>query len=324
MLGRRPTYFEHCQQTRHGERLTVVADASTVYASFSADFCQAELRHPDSSVSGPRGLNLVTKKMADRIKFLGTAGARFVMIKQLRSSAGTWISLEDKNLLLDPGPGTLLRCAKSSPPLDPTKLDAIILSHQHIDHANDVNIMIEAMTEGGYSKKGALFAPRSALEDDPIVLKYVREYLNEVHVLKEGATYLLGNVEISAPLRHVHPVETYGIVFKIRRYTISFIVDTRFFPELIEKYRGSDLVVVNVVRHEGKGEKKLDVDHLNLEGAKNVIKGIRPKQAILTHFGFTMIRSKPWVAASEVEKETGIKTIAASDGIEFDLEKELV
>jgi phosphoribosyl 1,2-cyclic phosphodiesterase len=270
--------------------------------------------------------------MADKIKFLGTAGARFVVAKQLRSSAGTWITLEDRNLLLDPGPGTLVRCAKSRPPLDPTKLDAMILSHQHIDHANDVNIMIEAMTTGGYSKKGVLFAPRSALENDPIVLTYVREYLEEIHILKEGATYTMGNVEISAPLRHIHPVETYGIVFRTPKYTISFIVDTRFFPELIEKYKGSDLVVVNVVRHEGEGEKKLDVgsrppvwvDHLNLEGAKKVIRGIRPRQAILTHFGLTMIRSKPWEVATEVEEETGVKTIAAGDGMEFDLEKELV
>ena len=255
---------------------------------------------------------------------MGTAGARFVVAKQLRSSAGTWVTLEDKNILLDPGPGTLVRCAKSRPRLDPTKLDAIILSHQHIDHANDVNIMIEAMTTGGYSKKGVLFAPRSALEDDPIVLRYVRDYLHEVRLLEEGVTHELGRIKISTPLRHIHPVETYGIVFRTPRYTISFIVDTRFFPALIEKYKASDLVVVNVVRHEGKGEKKLDVDHLNLEGAKKLIKGTRPKQAILTHFGFTMIRSKPWEVAAEVEKDTGIKTIAASDGMEFDLGKQLL
>ncbi|UCB52854.1 MAG: hypothetical protein JSV10_01825, partial [Candidatus Zixiibacteriota bacterium] len=66
--------------------------------------------------------------MANKIKFLGTAGARFVVTKQLLSTAGTWITLEGKNVLLDPGPGTLVRCARSRPPLDPTKLDAIILS----------------------------------------------------------------------------------------------------------------------------------------------------------------------------------------------------
>jgi len=267
--------------------------------------------------------------MADKIKFLGTAGARIVVAKQLRSSAGTWITLDEKNLLLDPGPGTLVRCAKSKPPLDPTQLDAIILSHQHIDHANDVNIMIEAMTNGGFSKKGALFAPRSALENDPIVLKYVREYINEILILKEGSSYSLGSVEISTPLRHIHPVETYGIVLESSKYTISFIVDTRFFPALIAKYKKSDLIVINVVRYDGmnrmvhtdgKGGKRLDVDHLNLEDAIKIIKGIKPKQAILTHFGMTMVKSKPWEIASQIEQEIGIKTTAASDRMEFNLQ----
>jgi len=247
-------------------------------------------------------LDRAFQKMTDKIKFLGTAGARMVVAKQLRSSAGTWITLDEKNLLLDPGPGTLVRCAKSRPALDPTQLDAIILSHQHIDHANDVNIMIEAMTNGGFSKKGALFAPLSALENDPIVLRYAREYVNQIHILKEGSSHTLGSIEKSS------------------KYVISFIVDSRFFPDLITKYKKSDLIVINVVRYDGKGGKKLDVDHLNLMDVKRIITGIKPKQAILTHFGMTMVRSKPWEVASQIEQEIGIKTIAASDGMEFDLE----
>ncbi|MFN7171153.1 MAG: hypothetical protein ACK4NT_07985, partial [Candidatus Omnitrophota bacterium] len=59
----------------------------------------------------------------DFIKFLGTAGARFVMIRQLRASGGLWISSGDINVLIDPGPGSIVRCASSRPKLDPSKLD---------------------------------------------------------------------------------------------------------------------------------------------------------------------------------------------------------
>ena len=94
-----------------------------------------------------------------KIKFLGTAGARIVMIKQLRSSGGLWLNLEDTRILIDPGPGSLVRCLKSRPRLDPTQLDAIILTHKHLDHSGDVNVMIEAMTGGGFKKKGSFFCP---------------------------------------------------------------------------------------------------------------------------------------------------------------------
>jgi len=94
----------------------------------------------------------------DHIKFLGTAGARFVVARQLRASAGVFIKMKGSNIILDPGPGTLVRCAKSKPPIDIAALDAVILSHAHIDHTNDANILIDAMTGGGLKKRGILFA----------------------------------------------------------------------------------------------------------------------------------------------------------------------
>lgn len=61
------------------------------------------------------------------IKFLGTAGGRFVVAKQLRSSAGTFISAKGKNVIVDPGPGTLVRSAASRPRIDVSKLEQSFL-----------------------------------------------------------------------------------------------------------------------------------------------------------------------------------------------------
>ena len=92
--------------------------------------------------------------MENFIKFLGTAGARFVVTKQLRASGGLWISYRGTAVHLDPGPGALVRALSSRPALSPSSLGAILVSHRHIDHANDCNIMVEAMTEGGTKKRG--------------------------------------------------------------------------------------------------------------------------------------------------------------------------
>ena len=103
-------------------------------------------------------LNLSLKYVFYQI--FGTAGARFVVMKQLRASGGVWLSVGKTNLYIDPGPGALVRCLNSKPKLEPSTLDGILLTHKHLDHSGDINVMIEAMTDGGFKKRGVLFAPR--------------------------------------------------------------------------------------------------------------------------------------------------------------------
>ena len=56
---------------------------------------------------------------------------------------------------------------------------------------------------------------------------------------------------------------------------------------------------------------------------KTILKKARPKLAVLTHFGMTMIQAKPWVVAAELEKELNMKIVAASDGLKLNLEEVL-
>jgi len=250
------------------------------------------------------------QKLTEFIKFLGTAGARFVMIKQLRASGGLWISAQGKNILVDPGPGSIVRCASSRPKLDPTSLDAIILTHRHLDHANDINVMIEAMTEGGFKKKGIVFCPKDALEEDPIILKHVYNFPERFEVLKEKSKYRVGDFEFETGIRHIHPCETYGLKFKLGDRSISFIADTKYFKELIDCYK-TDIIIICVVFFEPRP----GIDHLCLLDAQELITAINPKQAILTHFGMTMLKSKPHIQAEELKKRLGIDVVAAYDGM---------
>jgi phosphoribosyl 1,2-cyclic phosphodiesterase len=251
------------------------------------------------------------------IKFIGTAGARFVVMKQLRSSGGVWLSSGKTNLYLDPGPGALVRCLGSKPKLDPSVLDGIVLTHKHLDHSGDVNVMIEAMTDGGFRKRGVLFAPRDALEEDPVVFKYAQGYVREVVALREQGDYEIGDISFSTGQRHRHRVETYGLHFRIASRTVSWITDTRFFPELPDLYRG-EILVIHVVRLKPIGEEP--IDHLSIEDVKTILEKARPKLTVLTHFGMTMIKAKPWIVAEALERELNLKVIAASDGMKIDLE----
>jgi len=251
-------------------------------------------------------------ELSDVITFLGTAGARFVVARQFLASGGAWLSLGNTQILLDPGPGSVVQVARRK--LDPSKLDAIILSHRHLDHSGDINIMIEAMTQGGTKKRGMVFAPADALNQDPVILSYLRSYPQNITVLTEGESYVVNDISFKTPVRHKHAVETYGFIFQTGRHTFSWIIDTKYFDELAGYYEG-DLLIINVVRLEPGAP----IDHLSLPEAKRIIEEIQPRTAILTHFGMTMWRAKPWELAKRLTDETGIQVIAARDGMKFDL-----
>ena len=252
----------------------------------------------------------VKQEKRDYIKFLGTAGARFVMIKQLRASGGLWVSSGESNILIDPGPGSIVRCACSRPKLDPGKLNAIILTHRHLDHANDINVMIEAMTEGGFKKRGVVFCPSDALGDNSVILKHAAGFPEKIQIIEANHSYKAGDFSFTTSMRHIHPCETYGLKFNIKHTSVGLISDTRYFPGLADFYK-TDVLIIAVVFY----EPRQGIDHLSLKEAETIIAELKPRKAVLTHFGMTMLKAKPLLQAEKLSRVSGVEVIAAYDGM---------
>jgi ribonuclease BN (tRNA processing enzyme) len=248
----------------------------------------------------------------DTITFLGTAGARFMVTRQLAASGGMWLNLGGTEILVDPGPGSIVQSTKRK--LRGEKLSAIILSHRHLDHSGDINIMIEAMTNGGFKKNGWLFAPSDALGDEPVVFTYLRGFVEGITRLEAGGSYTVGDVSFTTPVRHIHPVETYGMVFTASGHRFSYIADTRYFEGLAPAY-AAELVIINVVFLDPPAR----ADHLTIPDVSRLVREINPKVAILNHFGMHVWQAHPWELAERLTQETGTRVIAARDGMRFDL-----
>lgn len=246
--------------------------------------------------------------------FLGTGGGRMVVLNQLRRSGGFWLKLDGVNILQDPGPGSLVMVHQLR--LKPRNLDAIILSHRHIDHSNDVNVMTEAMTGGGFYPRGQLIVPSDCLNSDPVVLQYVRQFV-EITEIKKGMEIKLKDIKIEFPVRNMHPVDTYGAIYTFKSGKLGYIPDTEYFPELAGAYRGVDFLIINVVRM--KTDKK--IRHLNMDEAAELINEIRPGKAILTHFGLQVLKSSPELQARNISEKTGVEVVAAYDGMSVNFEE---
>ena len=251
----------------------------------------------------------------DTLTFLGTAGARFMVSKQLAASGGMWLDWNGTQILIDPGPGCIVQATKRK--LNAEKLSAIIISHRHLDHAADANVMVEAMTNGGFRKHGQVFAPADALGLEPVIFSYLRSFVEGITVLEAETSYQAGKIQFRTSVRHIHPVETYGMVFTVAGQRIGYVTDTRYFEELAESYAGCDLVIVNMVLTEPRAP----VDHLSVPDVEKLLVELKPRTAILSHFGMHVWQARPWLVAEAMSQKTGIRVVAGRDGMKFDLAK---
>lgn len=250
--------------------------------------------------------------LASTLKFLGTAGARFAVSTQLRHSGGLVWTLGGAVVWVDPGPGALVRALASRPKIDPSRVDALVVTHRHLDHAGDATAVVEAMTRGGFGRRGALLAPRDALEVEPVVFRYAQRFVARIGVLEPGRRHALGeHLVLETPLAHDHGVETYGYRLSVPGFTAGHVIDTLWMDALPEAYAGVDLLVVNTTRLAGGDRRYL---HLGVDDAERLVAAVRPRLAVLTHFGMQLPPARAEAAALAISGRTGVPVLAARDG----------
>jgi len=245
-----------------------------------------------------------------KLTFMGTAGARFMVAKQLAASGGLYLEEGATRLAIDPGPGAVVQYAKRK--VDLARLSGILVSHRHLDHCGDVNVMIEAMTEGGFRRRGTLFCPADALDEDPVVLQYLRHFPAELVRLEAETDHRLGEISFRTSPRHPHGVETYGFTFGGRK--LGWVTDSGYYDGIAEDHRAEVMVIHTVLM-----ECRPELPHLCIADAERIIREAEPRLAIITHFGMTVWRAHPWELAADLSQRTGIEVKAARDGMALEL-----
>ena len=250
-------------------------------------------------------------KIQASITFLGTGQGSFVIGRNLLSSGGIVIRVEENQFHIDPGPNALKNAALSG--INIRANTALLVSHAHLNHSSDINAVIDAMTYSGFDKKGVLIANKTVVNGEehytPTLIPYYRDFLERFIVLQAGQRVGINEVEILAlKTKHSEP-NTIGFKFFTPYFTLSYSSDTKYFPELIEEYKNSNILILNVP-YLKKEEAK---DNLCIEDAIKIIKGVNPRLAIIQHFAIDMVKSDPLYQIREIQKATGVQTIAAKD-----------
>lgn len=247
-----------------------------------------------------------------KIKFLGTGGGRYVTGEQKRRTSGIIVQTDEAQLHVDPGPGALVHAQRENP----EETEAVIVSHAHLDHANDAEAVIEMMTEV-YDNPGAVFANKTCFEGygdiEKRISNYHQDLCAEKKVLEEGQSFKFKDLSIeSQEMFHSDP-RTQGITLETDEKKIGFWTDTEFSSELTDFYSGCDTLIVYCTRPKGAGIES----HTSLSDVPDIVEDLDVSTVIVTHFGFRFLEEDMEEQEEWLKEEIEPKVIFAEDGMEF-------
>jgi|TARA_B100001964_G_C14178186_1_gene574880 ribonuclease BN (tRNA processing enzyme) len=192
---------------------------------------------------------------------------------------------------------------------------ALFVTHNHLNHCNDLNAVIDAMTYSGFDKKGVLVANNTVINGSenrqPFLHKYYRDCLERFIILEEGRKVGINDIEIKAiRAKHSEP-NAIGFKFITPNYTLTYTGDTAYSAETISEYENSNVLILNVPCL----KKEESRNNLCKEDVIKIIKKVNPRLAIITHFGVNFLKADPLYEIREIQRETDCQVIAAKDGM---------
>lgn len=249
-----------------------------------------------------------------KLKFLGTGGGRYATGEQKRHTAGIVIKTEETQMHVDPGPGALVY---SNQELNaPEETEAVMVSHKHIDHSNDVNSIIEQITEiNGFP--GTVIGNKTALEGysdmDKAVSKYHKDLCADFVTMGEKDSYEFKDLQIETQeMFHTDP-KTIGFTVEDEERKIGFWTDTEYSDELTSFYENCDTLVVYCSRPKGEGIK----GHTHLGNVPDIAAESDASTIIITHFGYKFLESDLDEQKEWLENEISQKVVFATDNMKY-------
>lgn len=285
----------------------------------------------------------------NRIIFLGTGGNPEATFTQQPRTAGFVLQAGGISMYVDPGPGAVIRAHQMQ--LDLGLLDAIYISHGHLDHYGGAEGVVEAMCWAMYARRGYLLAPANVLEGEGLLSYYHQghaSYANyrggpQVIMLQPYQQVKIKDITLT-PIPAYHTKNNYGFILNTGTMTIGYTSDTNYIlrystpnglvevgkgchrdkgpmmdfqevvdyrKELKEAFRDVDILVANVTTHNSWPHR-----HLTALGLAHLLQGSHVKLCFLTHFNHICVKPVDLrsLMAQFIEESTGVKTLAAYDG----------
>lgn len=180
-----------------------------------------------------------------------------------RRRTGLYVMGGETRFVVDTPPEFRVACLE----LDITRVDAIVVTHAHVDHVAGFDDVRRFNTLNGGKPMNCYAAPET-IEALHRMFPYITEHANDqglfrpmIHFSPVESAFEIGDVRVT-PLPVEHGPRTNGYLFECGGRRAAYISDCHVIPPgTMERIRGADLLVLNCLRE------RFHPTHLNRESA---------------------------------------------------------
>lgn len=221
-----------------------------------------------------------------KVTILGT-GTFYV--NKLHSGPAYLLEADDKKILIDCGPGTLIRLSEIG--LSPFDIDYILITHLHADHTSDLfsllmNFRLKEFDDPNY-RAPIVYGPT----DITTFIKRLSEVYqlpafdnyDKVEFLQVQPSFQVGNINVKTfSVSHTAfglKADAYSYRFEIDGKIFTFSGDTIKCPGIEEACQGADLLICDSSYSKGKG----NLAHMSTTEIGEIASKSLVKKVVLSH-----------------------------------------
>lgn len=255
--------------------------------------------------------------------------------------SGFYIKYNELEMVVDPGINILARAQQIGVNL--SRANTLYVSHAHIDHSNDANVVAEM---AAYRKGARLHILMSQKTIDDGIMSH---YHKSVNSMEEGENIttldnfeeviLDGGVSLK-PIKVVHSIDgSYGFVLDIGKLKVGYTADTglyktyktqtgeeylvqdvkdkreiespgTFNQEIIDAFKGVDILAFNLHDVDFRKQSKHNLYHSTVTGAVQLLSESGVKLCVFDHFNpyGSLGPSYPEKVNSYIQEKSGKNT----------------
>jgi len=217
-----------------------------------------------------------------------------------RTSAGIILEVDNSQILLDPGIGTVIKASQSNIELYRTNI--MLVSSTESVYCNDINAVIEHTDRDIH-----LICPKELLKHDESILTSIHAKNLKIITLnkEEHKQTNIKNIDIQAQYN-----KSDAVSYKIttNKYVIGYITKAKYSKAFVDSFKDSNILIITLTKND-KNSKYLDFEEIT-----ELIREVNPELVILNGFNKKIIDSDPLDVARKIklelqkDKEQPIKT----------------